>query len=364
MTKLHELAELGQAVWMDYIRRSLITSGELGELMAQGVRGVTSNPTIFDKAISGSTDYDEDLAKLVEQGKVPEQILDALVLDDIARAADILRPLYDETDGLDGFVSLEVDPRLAHNTCGTVVEARRYSTTLKRPNVLIKVPATPAGIPAIQELIYEGISVNVTLIFSVQQYEAVADAYIAGLERRASADSDLHHIASVASFFVSRVDTAVDRALEKVEHPDLGGQAAVANAKIAYERFQELFSDKRWTRLAERGARVQRPLWASTSAKNPAYPDTLYVDNLIGPHTVNTMPPETIAAVMDHGRVERTIDQGVAEAKRHLRQLEDVGVDVDSILQRLQDDGVDAFAQSFASLLQSIEAKTDATSIV
>ncbi|MHB1296785.1 MAG: transaldolase [Anaerolineae bacterium] len=363
MTTLHELAALGQAVWMDYIRRSLITSGELEQLMAQGVRGVTSNPTIFDKAISGSTDYDQDLARLVEDGKVPDQILDALVLDDIAQAANVLRPLYDETDGLDGYVSLEVDPRLAHNACGTVVEARRYSSTLRRPNVLIKVPATAAGVPAIQELICEGISVNVTLIFSVQQYEAVVEAYIAGLERRAAAGGDLHHVASVASFFVSRVDSAVDKALEKVGHLDLAGQAAVANAKVAYGRFQSLFGDKRWARLAEKGARVQRPLWASTSTKNPAYPDTLYVDNLIGPHTVNTMPPETIKAVLDHGHVARTIDQGVPEAARHLEHLQEVGVDLDAILKRLLDDGVDAFAQSYASLLHSIQTKADAMSM-
>ncbi|MFQ5342534.1 MAG: bifunctional transaldolase/phosoglucose isomerase [Anaerolineae bacterium] len=392
MTKLRELAGLGQAIWFDYIRRSFITSGELQRLIDDGLRGVTSNPSIFEKAIAGSTDYDEDLHRLVDEGKTVEEIYEALALDDISRAADLLRPVYDQTDGADGYVSLEVSPTLAHDTEGTVAEARRLFATLGRPNVMIKVPATPAGIPAIETLIGEGINVNVTLMFSLAHYDAVAEAYLAGLEKLAAASSrgpargaggDLSRVASVASFFVSRVDTAVDRALDEARSGDqpqqqrnlqspipnlqypisntqsLQGKIAVANAKIAYARFRQVFSGARWQKLAAQGARVQRPLWASTSTKNPLYPDTLYVDALIGPDTVNTVPPATLNAFFDHGAVASTLEAGLNEAREQLAQLAEIGIDLDAITQQLQDNGVAGFAKSFETLMASIAEKRE-----
>ncbi len=367
MTKLHELSDLGQAIWLDYIRRSFITSGDLQALIDEGLRGVTSNPTIFEKAIAGSTDYDEDLHRLVEEGKTVEEIYEALVLDDIRRAADLLRPVYNQTGGADGYVSLEVSPALAYDTEGTIGEARRLFAALDRPNVMIKVPATPAGIPAIETLIGEGINVNVTLMFSLAHYEAVAKAYIAGLEKLAEAGGDpstgsgrsVTQVASVASFFVSRVDTAVDRALEEIGETELQGKIAVANAKAAYAHFREIFSGERWERLAAQGVRVQRPLWASTSTKNPLYPDTLYVDGLIGPDTVNTVPPATLNAFRDHGTVAATLGAGLEEAHAHLARLADWGVDLDAIAQKLQDDGVAAFAKSFEALMAAIAEKRE-----
>jgi transaldolase/glucose-6-phosphate isomerase len=385
LTKLHQLAELGQAIWLDYIRRHLITSGDLQTLVDEGLRGVTSNPTIFEKAIAGSTDYDEALRRLVDEAKTVSEIYEALALDDIQRTADILRPVYEQTGGADGYVSLEVNPNLAHDTNGTIAEARRLFAALGRPNVMIKVPATPAGIPAIETLIGEGINVNVTLIFSLAHYEVVAEAYLAGLEEYAAAGGDVSQVASVASFFVSRVDTAVDRALEERGETSLQGKIAVANSKLAYARFKKIFSGERWDRLAALGGRVQRVLWASTSTKNPLYPDTWYVDSLIGPHTVNTVPPATLNAYRDHGTVASTLDVGLAEAKAQLRFLASLGmtegaapgmtggatlgmadgsaaglgVDLDAITQQLQDDGVAKFAQSFESLMATIAEKRD-----
>ena len=380
MTKLHELTDLGQAIWLDYIRRSFITSGNLHALVDGGLRGVTSNPTIFEKAIAGSTDYDDDLQRLVDQGKTVEEIYQALTLDDIQRAADVLRPVYEQSAGADGYVSLEVSPDLAYDTEGTISEARRLFATLDRPNVMIKVPATPAGIPAIETLIGEGINVNVTLIFSLAQYEAVAEAYIAGLEKLATDGGDpstgsgqalrqrtagprsghaLSGVASVASFFVSRVDAAVDRALEEIGESALQGKIAIANSKVAYARFREILTGARWERLAAQGARPQRVLWASTSAKNPLYPDTLYVDGLIGPDTVNTVPPATLNAFRDHGTVALTLEAGLAEARAQLATLADLGVDLDAITQELQDEGVAKFAQSFQSLMSTIAEKQD-----
>ena len=354
MTKLHDLTRLGQSIWYDNIRRALIDSGDLQQLINDGVMGVTSNPSIFEKAIAGSADYDEAIQALAAAGKSVAEIYDALTLADIGRTADLLRPIYDQTNGVDGYVSLEVSPALAHDTAATVTEARRLFAALGRPNVMIKVPATRAGIPAVRQLISEGINVNVTLIFSQAHYEAVAEAYIAGLEASAG---DLSPVASVASFFVSRVDTAVDAALP----PDspLRGKIATANSKAAYGRFRTIFSGSRWQKLAERGARVQRPLWASTSAKNPAYPDTLYVDSLIGPDTVNTVPPATLTAFRDHGVAAATLEQGLDEAQAQLAQLADLGIGLDAITQKLQDDGVAAFAQSFVSLMDSISEKRD-----
>jgi transaldolase/glucose-6-phosphate isomerase len=362
MTKLHQLAHLGQAIWLDYIRRSFITSGDLQALIDQGLRGITSNPTIFEKAIAGSADYDQDLRRLVDQARSVEEIYQALTLDDIRRAADLLHQVYQQTGGADGYVSLEVSPTLAYDTEGTIAEARRLFATLDRPNVMIKVPATPAGIPAVETLIGEGINVNVTLMFSLAHYEAVAEAYIAGLEKLAASRGDLSKVASVASFFISRVDSAVDLALEAIgtsEALALQGQIAIANARMAYARFRQKFSGRRWDRLAAQGARVQRPLWASTSTKNPLYPDTLYVDNLIGPDTVNTVPPATLNAFRDHGTVAPTLEAGLGEARGQLAQLAEVGVDLDAITQKLQDDGVAAFAKSFQALMASIAQKRD-----
>ncbi len=359
MTNLGELANLGQAIWLDYIRRSFITSGDLQNLIDQGLTGITSNPTIFEKAIAGSTDYDEALHRLVDAGNNTEEIYEALVLEDIRQTADLLRPVYERSKGADGYVSLEVSPELAHDTAGTIADVRHLFAALDRPNVMIKVPATPAGIPAIETLIGEGININVTLMFSLAQYEAVANAYIAGLEKLAEAGGDVSQVASVASFFVSRVDTAVDRALQEIGEAELQGKIAIANAKVVYARFQEMFSGDSWERLAAMGARVQRVLWASTSTKNPLYPDTLYVDSLIGPHTVNTLPPATLQAFLDHGRVSPTLEANLEEARAHLDRLADLGLDLDFITQKLLDDGVAAFAKSFEALMASISEKCE-----
>ena len=359
MTKIHELTNLGQAIWFDYIQRSLLTSGEMQKLVDQGVRGVTSNPSIFEKAIAGSADYDEAFQPLAEAGKAVEEIYEALALDDIRHAADILRPVYGETGGGDGYVSLEVSPTLAHDTGGTIADARRLFAALDRPNIMIKVPATPAGIPAIETLIGEGININATLIFSLAHYEGVAQAYIAGLEKLEAAGGDVGNVASVASFFISRVDSAVDRALAEIGETELLGQVASANAKAAYNRFHEIFGGERWDALAAQGARVQRPLWASTGTKNPLYPDTLYVDGLIGPDTVNTVPPATLQAFLDHGQASATLEVGMAQAQAQLARLAGIGIDLDAISQKLQDDGVASFAKSFESLMDSIAEKRE-----
>ncbi len=359
MSNLEQLSKLGQAVWFDYIRRSFITSGELQKLVDQGVRGVTSNPAIFEKAIAGSADYDQDLNVLVEAGKSVEEIYETLTLEDIRRAADILRPVYDQTNGEDGYISLEVSPTLANDTNGTVAEASRLFNELDRPNIMIKIPATRAGIPAIETAISKGINVNVTLLFSLSHYEGTAQAYIAGLEKYAASGGDVSKIASVASFFVSRVDTAVDRELENLGVSSLQGKIAIANAKIAYARFKEIFSGERWNKLASLGARVQRPLWASTGTKNPAYSDTLYVDNLIGLDTVNTVPPATLHSFLDHGTVSSTLEVDIDEARSQLAQLAKLGIALDAITQKLQDDGVAAFSKSFEVLMASIAGKRE-----
>jgi len=358
MTKLHELANMGQAIWLDFIQRSLMDSGQLQALIDQGLRGMTSNPSIFDKAISKSGDYDRDLAKLAAEGKSPEAIYEALAVEDIRHAADLLRPVYDATHALDGYVSLEVSPLLADDTQGTLAEARHLHALVNRPNIFIKVPATPAGVPAIEALISEGINVNVTLIFSIAQYEPIANAYISGLEQRARRGEDISQIASVASFFVSRVDTAVDKELERLGNRELQGIAAIANARRAYACYQQLFGSDRWQQLAARGARVQRPLWASTSAKNPAYRDVVYVEELVGPQTVNTVPMETLEAFLDHGRVAATLEAGMDEAASQLQQLAHLGIDLDQITARLQADGVDAFIKSFRSLIDTVATKS------
>jgi transaldolase len=359
MKKLQKLAKLGQAIWLDYISRSFVESGELQRLVDQGLRGITSNPSIFEKAIAGSKDYDEELRRLVYEAKTVEEIYESLVIDDIRRAADVLLPVHEETNGLDGFVSLEVNPNLAHDTESTIKEARRLFAALERSNVMIKVPATPAGIPAIKTLIGECVNVNITLIFSLRQYEAVATAYIAGLEKLASSGGDVAKVGSVASFFISRVDTAVDHALQKAGDTQMQGKIAVDQAKVAYARFKEIFSGEKWERLASRGGRVQRPLWASTSTKNPVYPDTLYVYNLIGLNTVNTLPPTTLDAFLDHGNVANTVESDVEGARSRIAKLSYLGIDLDLITKRVLEDGVKSFARSFDALLASITEKRE-----
>ena len=360
MTRMNEAAAIGQAIWLDFIRRSFLDSGELGDLVAKGLRGVTSNPSIFQKAITASTDYDAAVERLVGEGRSVNDIYETLAIQDIRRACDIMQPVYVSSDGLDGYVSLEVNPKLAYDTEGTVMEARRLSSLVDRPNVMIKVPATPEGIPAIETLTGEGININVTLIFSLQQYEDSAMAYIRGLEKLADANVDFSRVASVASFFVSRVDGKVDPKLVELGNSELQGKIAIANAKMAYHRFGELFSGPRWEELAGQGARVQRPLWGSTSTKNPDYPDTLYVDKLIGPHTVNTLPPETLDAFLDHGCAARTVDADVEEAKQHLAQLAELGLDLGEVTTELMGEGVDAFADSFDELMSGIAEKVTA----
>ena len=366
---LHELHRLGQSVWLDYIRRGILDNGELEEMIRRhDLRGVTSNPSIFQQAIGDSDDYDDAFDFLAgDQADGPEAY-EALAVEDISRACDLFRGVYDGAGRADGFVSLEVSPELAHDTEGTEAEARRLWQAVDRPNLMIKVPGTAAGLPAIEQLISEGLNVNITLLFSVQNHEQVMEAYLRGLERRLESGGALDHVASVASFFVSRVDSAVDAQLEKLAAaaPDeagkqrilgLRGKAAVANAKLAYDRFKEIFSGQRWERLAAAGAQVQRPLWASTSTKNPEYRDVIYVEELIGPHTVNTMPLATIEAFADHGVARRTVDADLDAARADLAALAEVGIDIDQVTDQLQREGVEKFAKSFRDLLQSVDAK-------
>lgn len=357
MTKLHDLHAEGQSVWFDFIRRALLTSGELKDLVGRGVRGVTSNPSIFEQAIARNDDYDGAMRELVARGLDTQTIYEALAIEDIQNACDVLRPVFDGSGAKDGHVSLEVSPLLAHDTAGTVAEARRLWAAVDRPNLMIKVPVTPAGVPAIEQLIADGINVNVTLIFSVGHYVDSAGAFIRGLTRRAAAGEPIDGVASVASFFVSRLDTAVDKQLAELGRDDLYGKAAVDNARVAYVRFGELFSGDDWDALAAAGAQVQRVLWASTGTKNPAYSDTLYVDELIGPATVNTVPPKTLDAFFDHGNVARTVDVDLDGARERLATLATLAIDLDGITDDLQKAGVDSFASAFKSLLGSIEAK-------
>jgi transaldolase / glucose-6-phosphate isomerase len=366
-----DVQQFGQSIWMDNIRRSLLEDGTFQKMIdTDGIVGVTSNPSIFQKAIGNSADYDETIASLIELDA--NTIYERIAVQDIQAAADLFYPVYTRTEGGDGFVSLEVSPHLAHDTAGTIAEARRLYDMVDRPNVMIKIPATAAGIPAITATIADGINVNVTLIFSLENYEQVAEAYIAGLEQRHADGRTVDNIASVASFFLSRIDVMVDKMLDNNIHAakvqgdhervqannKLLGQAAIANARLAYQRFTALFEGERFAPLREAGAAVQRPLWASTSTKNPAYPDTLYVDNLIGRDTVNTVPPETLTAFKDHGTVAgETILEAVDVAQESLDALAAVGVDMTQVTQRLQDDGVEAFVKAFDELINQVEAK-------
>lgn len=363
MSRLKALRKLGQSIWLDYVQRSLITSGELGRLVEEdGLCGVTSNPTIFEKAIAGSQDYDDELhAILTDNPRAePRTLYELSAIRDIQMAADVLKSVYDDTGGADGFVSLEVSPHLARDTDATLAEVRRLWRAVARPNVMIKVPATPQGVPAVEALIAEGININITLMFSLGHYEAVAQAYLSGLARSAAPE----RVASVASFFVSRVDTVVDRELEAIGTPQalaLRGQGAIANARLVYRRFREIFYGERFSRLRRQGARVQRPLWASTGTKNPAYSDVLYVEGLIGPDTVNTLPPATLDAFRDHGQASRaTVSESWDEAESCLAELQELGIDLVAVTEKLQTDGVAAFAASYDQLLAALAQKRGA----
>jgi transaldolase len=360
-TRVHAIRALGQSIWVDFIRRRTLEDGTLARYIAAGVSGLTSNPTIFEKAINGSDDYDAAIRATADR-RDPQALYDALTIADIQAAADLFRPVYDETGGADGFVSLEVSPLLARNTAETVAEAHRLWQRVDRPNLMIKVPATVDGLPAIRQLLADGLNINVTLIFSLERYRAVLDAFQGGLEDRLRAGQPVGAVHSVASFFVSRVDTLVDQKLAALaetrpEARRLMGRAAVANAKLAYQIFQETLAGDRWARLARAGAHPQRPLWASTSTKNPAYPDLLYVDNLIGPHTVNTVPPATLDAILDHGVAARTVDVGVDEARQVLAEIEALGIRMADVTAQLEQEGVAAFAESFRSLMAGLAEK-------
>jgi len=365
---LKQLETLGQSIWLDYIRRDLIAGGGLRRLIEEdGLRGMTSNPSIFEKAIAGSHDYDEDIRAMVLERKGAKEIYEALSQRDVQSAADEFRPLYDKTDGKDGYVSLEVNPHLAYDTNGTIEEARRLWDALNRPNVFIKVPATANGLPAIRQLISEGTNVNVTLLFGLSRYRQVAEAYIAGIETCAAEGEPVKQVTSVASFFVSRIDALVDPLLEKLiaqggKEANLAkkvrGQVAIASAKRAYQIYKEIFGSDRFRKLAAQGARVQRLLWASTSAKNPDYSDVKYIEALIGPDTINTAPLETLDAYRDHGEPQARLEQDVEEARRVLEQLLELGISIDNVARQLEDEGVEKFNKPFDKLMETLAQRS------
>ncbi len=361
---LRRLSEEGQSPWLDFIQRGLIRSGELAGMIDRwGLRGVTSNPVIFEKAIVHSGDYDDEVGELARAGHGADGIYEQLAIGDVGGAADVFRPVYEEAEGADGFVSLEVSPRLAHDTEATVEEGRRLWAALGRPNVMIKVPATPAGLPAIRRLLAEGVNVNITLLFGLERYGEVVEAFLSGLEDRAARGLPVERVASVASFFLSRIDTLLDPELDKraaqgdERAKRLRGEVAIASAKRAYALFQERFGAPRWRALAERGAQPQRLLWASTGTKDPAYSDVKYVEPLIGPHTVNTMPLETLEAYDDHGRPAARLAEGMDESAHMLRQLAEVGIDLQAATEQLVAEGVEKFVVPFDRLLESVEGK-------
>jgi transaldolase len=358
-SRLHELAEHGQSVWIDSLSRQWLRDGTLAKLIEEdAVVGVTSNPTIFQKALSEGDWYDDQLRELLGQEDDPREIFWHLAVADVIEGCDVLRPIWDGGKGQDGYVSLEVDPDIAYDQQATIDQAMRLHEWVDRPNLFVKIPATEPGLGAIEESIARGKSINVTLIFSLARYEAVAEAYIRGLERLLEAGGDPRTVSSVASFFVSRVDTETDRRLDEIGQPELKGKLANANAKLAYERYKAIFSGDRWEALAAGGATTQRCLWASTSTKNPEYRDVMYVEELIGPETVNTMPIETIRAFQDHGEIRGdTIEEGVAEAHVLLEELARVGIDYDDVVDTLEREGVQKFSDSLAELLEGINAK-------
>jgi transaldolase len=365
--RVEALTKQGQSIWQDDIARSMLTSGKLaGTINEIGIRGLTSNPTIFEKAISSGSDYDDQISELLGDGHTAGEIFEAIEVKDLQDALDVFRPLYDETEGRDGFCSIEVFPDAARNPDATREQTRRLWDEVNRPNLMVKIPGTIECVPVIREMIAEGRNINITLLFSIEAYERVAWAYIEGLEERHKAGKPIDRIASVASFFVSRVDTLADKLLdEKVagsranawKYGELKGTIAVANAKLAYAKFQEIFGGERFAALKAAGARPQRPLWASTGTKNPAYPDTLYVDSLVGPDTVNTMPGKTIDAFLDHGSTERSVDVAVDEARQQMAQLAEAGIDIAAVTDQLLDEGIESFTKSYEALLAGVEAK-------
>ncbi|HUG64877.1 MAG TPA: transaldolase [Gaiellaceae bacterium] len=360
-SRLHELSSHGVSVWVDSLSREMLETGELARLIDEdAVVGVTSNPTIFEKALSTGDWYDEQLRAEVERTDDTREVFFALAVEDIKRACDLLRPVWERTNGVDGFVSLEVDPDLAYEREATFVQAKLLTELVDRPNLFVKIPATVPGLGAIEDSIAAGRSINVTLIFSLERHAAVAEAFVRGLERLVSGGGDPTNVASVASFFVSRVDSEADRRLAEIGREDLQGRLAIENAKLAYQHYLDVFAGHRWEALAAKGARPQRCLWASTSTKNPAYRDVLYAEELIGPATVNTMPFETISAFQDHGEVRETLTEGVEEARALLDELAAAGVDYDDVTETLEREGVEKFSDSFASLLQGIDAKRSA----
>lgn len=359
--------EHDQSVWQDDISRDMLQQGVLKQRIDEiGIRGVTSNPTIFQKAIASGHAYDDDIKRMLGEDKTPIEIFDAVAVKDIQDACDLFRAMYDESNGGDGYVSIEVLPSLARDTSGTLDNARALWRAVDRPNLMVKVPGTEEGAPAIEQLLSEGININVTLLFSLENYERVARAYVSALSKRDAAGESVDRIASVASFFVSRVDTAADKAIdEKIAEgasglEDLKGKVAVANAQMAYKLFEEIFGSDEFKALEKKGAGVQRPLWASTGTKNPEYSDVLYVETLIGPHTVNTMPVKTIEAFLDHGTVARTVDKSYGEAERVLARLEEAGISLDAITAQLEKEGIDAFVASYDDLLAGVEEKKSA----
>ena len=365
--KVEALLQQGQSIWQDDIARSMLTTGKLASTIKDvGIRGLTSNPTIFEKAISGGTDYDAQISELLAEGKTAHDIFEALEVSDLQGALDLFRPIYDQSEGRDGFCSIEVFPDAARDPNQTRIQTRRLWDEVNRPNLMVKIPGTAEGVPVIAEMISEGRNINITLLFSIASYERVAWAYIEGLEKRHAAGQPIDRIASVASFFVSRVDTLVDKMLDEkiaadpgntAKYEALKGKIAVANAKLAYAKYQEIFGSDRFAKLKAAGARPQRPLWASTGTKNPAYSDTLYVDTLVGPDTVNTMPEKTIAAFLDHGSTERTVDADIDQARQLMADLADAGIDIDAVTHQLEEEGIASFVKSFESLLDGVEAK-------
>lgn len=352
--------DLGQSLWLDYISRELMDSGGLDRQIDDGLRGMTSNPTIFEKAIAGSSDYDSDIGKGVTFNLTPQEVFENLAVTDVTRACDLLRKVYNSSNGLDGYVSLEVSPKLAHDTKGTITEALRLWERVNRPNLMIKVPGTAAGMPAILDLLTRGLNVNITLLFTFDQYKQVLETYLKALEARHAKGEELSKIASVASFFVSRIDSVADAQAEKLGRKDLRAKGAIANACLAYRHFQEVTASARWQTLAAAGARVQRPLWASTSTKNPEYSDVLYVEELIAEHTVNTVPPQTLDAFKDHGRPSARLVKNMETANQTLAEFSKVGINIEKIANDLIEDGVIKFAQSFDALLGAIAAKLKA----
>jgi transaldolase len=360
-SRLHQLSALGQSVWIDSLSREWLRTGELARMMAEdAVVGVTSNPTIFQKAMSEGDWYDDQLREVLAEEDDPKEIFLRLAFDDIREACDLMRKVWDGTEGQDGYVSLEVEPGIAHDTEATIEQAQRFHDEIDKPNLYVKIPATAAGVPAIEEMIARGKRINVTLIFGLDRYAEVAEAYIRGLERLVESGGDPKQVTSVASFFVSRVDTEADKRLDAIGgHDPLKGRLAIANAKRAYQRYKELFSGSRWEALAARGASTQRCLWASTSTKNPEYRDVMYVEELIGPETVNTMPKETIGSFQDHGEVRPTLEEGVDEARKLFDELAAAGVDYDDVTRVLEEEGVQKFADSFGELLEGVAAKRE-----